>query len=187
MEEKFKTLLQPGETLLWCGRPAAFETLDKTNKSGILIATAIKVVVMTCLIGSYVAAAARSANFNTVILFCLFALTAFVIAMPFLTASHLRKRIVYGLSDRRILRAGFAEGGVPYKRIKTAALRTDSDGHTTLLCGPRAMKLPAGRWRANADTAFSDDADVDECTGAVLYALPMDDELEALLREHLPL
>lgn len=187
MEEQISKALEPGEKLLWKGRPEAFETLDKTHKSSILCASAIKLLIMLCVIGAYIVSTSRGGNFSLLILAVLCAITVFMLAMPFLTARHLRRQIFYVLSDRRIIRLGFAEGSVPYSRIKTAALKSDSDGHVSLLCGPRALKLKASRRRQNADCAFENYADENQCVCAVLYALPMDSRLERILHEHLPL
>lgn len=187
MEEQFSTILEPGEELLWCGRPEAFVTLDQTNKNSIVTGTCIKALVGLAVIGGYLAAVAGKGNSSIGVLVCLLAITGFAIAMPFVTASHLRKKIVYGLSNRRLLHVGFTEGGVPYGRIRKAALRTDADGHVSLLCGPHALRLRSSRWRSNAEGTFTDDPEEKQCTCAVLYALPMSGELELILRDKLPL
>ena len=39
---------------------------------------------------------------------------------------------------------------ISYDKIKTAEIKTDADGHTTLLCGPASVKTESDKWRTNA-------------------------------------
>ena len=85
-----------------------------------------------------------------------------------------------------MLRAGTYEQAIPYERIKSAVLRADDDGHATLLCGARATDLKPRQWRGEADVSFINNHDDSEAARVILYALPLDDELKRLLREHIP-
>ena len=186
MEEKFRDLLEEGEKILWCGRPEAFETMDKTNRNGIIAGLVIKAVVVAVLLVLYLITtglAGAKAGF----IICLLVLGAIIMANPFLVARRLRNKTLYALSNRRILRCGSNSGGVPYDRIKTASLKQDADGHTTLLCGPEMQNLKSRSWRIYADVGFLNNADAAECDRAILYALPMDEDLSALLHNYLPI
>ena len=114
-------------------------------------------------------------------------IAAFAGFYPFLTARHLRRKTLYGLTDRRVLRAGLNTGSVPYERVKKAVLRNDADGHTTLLCGSEVQKLKPHQWRGAADAAFINRPDEAEANRVILYALPMDDRLSNILYRFLPL
>ena len=45
MEEQLREYLMEGEQLLWTGRPESFETLDKTNKTSIIVGLVIKAII----------------------------------------------------------------------------------------------------------------------------------------------
>jgi len=53
-----------------------------------------------------------------------------------------------------------------------------------LLCGPRALGLKPDRWRSEASLPFIDDPDKPEAQTLVLYALPVDDKLREILKQH---
>jgi len=186
MEEQLREHLLEGEQLLWVGAPESFETLDKTNKTGIIVGIILKAVVTLFLIYSFsFAQGSGSVNLGIIAVILVFATLALI--NPFLIARRLRNRTVYGLTDRRVLRAGTFDEAVPYDRIQSAVLRTDADGHTSLLCGPRAVNLKPRQWRAEADAAFINSGDDPEAARVILFALPMDDALRALLEKHVPL
>ncbi len=187
MEEQLRPLLAKDEQLLWCGRPEAFETLDKTNRPGIVSGILVKTVIFAAMLYGYVRAALATESFNFFIAAAIAATSGLVIAYPFFVAGNLRKKRVYGLTDKRILRLGENNESVPYSRIKTAAIRTDADGHTSLLCGPGTVKLRPARWRGKADGPFFNRPDKPEAEDIVLYALPMDKKLRSVLEEYLPI
>jgi len=150
MEQQLRERLMPDEHLLWCGSPEPFETLDKTNKRPIIVGTIIKAIVAVCvLILYFVSIRQEGVSARPGLIIVVLALAAFAMLNPFLTARRLRKKTIYGLTDKRAMRCGSNDNAVPYERIKSAELRTDEDGHTTLLCGPRALKLKPRQWRAS--------------------------------------
>ena len=188
MEEKLRAFLAKDEKLLWCGRPEPFETLDKTYKSSIVLSLVIKGLITVSIFAAYIIGSIAAGSTQIPILAALVMMSAFALVYPFLTAGHLRSKKIYGLTDRRILRIGENNTeSVPYSRIKNAALRSDADGHTSLLCGERTVKLRPTHWRNVADGPFSNDEKEPEAESVVLYALPMDDKLRAILEEKLPL
>lgn len=187
MEELFQDKLEKGEKILWLGKPEAFETLDKTNRRSVLTATVVKAAVTLCLLVAYTIAARNIGDVKPFVFVLILAIAAFAIAMPFMTARHLRRGAVYAITDRNIYRTGNSETSVPLSRIHVAALKLDSDGHTTLLCGPEAQKYPPTKWRTYADISFRNMEEEDQCERAVIYALPMDDELKKILHQVLPL
>lgn len=185
MEQKLRSLLAEDETLLWSGRPEAFETLDKTNKQSILTGLVIKIAVVAVLLFLYIRAAGDGAGIKPGVLAVIVLIGAYAAANPFLTARRLRKNTFYALTDKRVLRAGANDSAVPYERMKNAVLRTDADGHTTLLCGPRTKNLKPHQWRSEADAAFINGPDDPEALRVVLYAVPVDKEFKALIKKYL--
>lgn len=188
MEKQLREHLSGDEQLLWSGCPEPFDTLDRTNKTSIVVGLVIKVLVTLGILLLFYSSAKQNGNSvkpGAIIIILAFA--AFAVMNPFLIAHRLRKKTIYGLTDKRILRAGTNEGAVPYERIKTAVLRTDEDGHTTLLCGSRAYNLKPRQWRSEADASFLNSIDSQEADRVILYALPMDSRLRELLNKYLPL
>mgnify|MGYP007069925427 CR=1 FL=1 len=183
MEQKLHELLEEDEQLLWCGRPERFETLDKSNKQSILVGLVVKVLVVAGILAMYIRAALAAAGVKWGIIAAILAIGAYAVLNPFLTARRLRSKTFYGLSDRRVLRTGANDESVPYERIKSAALRMDADGHTTLLCGPRTKDLKPHQWRGEADASFINGPDDPEALRVILYNLPMTKELKAILKE----
>lgn len=185
METKLRNLLAEDETLLWSGTPEPFETLDKTNKKSIFIGLAIKIaIIATCLI-LYIHAALNAVGIKPGVIIFILALGGYAICNPFITAKRLREKTIYGLTDKRVLRAGTAEGGVPYERMKSVVLRMDEDGHTSLLCGPNTKNLKPRQWRSEADAAFINGPDDPEALRVIMYAIPNDKELKTLLKKYL--
>ena len=183
MEQQFGELLEKDKKLLWCGKPQRFETLDKTNRQSILTGTVIKLIVIGGILALYIYSALGAGSIKWGLVAAILAFGAFALANPFLIARRLRDKTFYGLSDRRVLRTGANDDSVPYERIKSASLRTDADGHVTLLCGPRTKDLKPHQWRGEADAAFINGPDDPEAQRVILYNLPMTKELRAILKE----
>lgn len=179
--------LLEGEQLLWTGCPEPFETLDRTNKTSIIVGLVIKALVTLGLLLVFIISGKDSGGVHPGVIICILAIGAYAILSPFLVARRLRKRTIYGLTDKRVIRSGATDNAVPYERIKKAVLRTDKDGHTSLLCGSRACDLKPRQWRGEADAAFINNGGEPEASRVILYALPMDDALRALLNQYLPL
>lgn len=186
MEEQLREHLMEGEQLLWTGRPEAFETFDRTNKTSLITWLIVKIVLVLGLTITYVSAQSKDTlRPGIIIVVLLFA--AFAVINPFLVARRLRKKTLYGLTNKRVMRSGAYDEAVPYERIRSAVLRTDADGHTTLLCGPRAVNLKPRLWRAEADASFINNLDAPEADRVIFYAMPMSDELQSLLEKYLPI
>lgn len=188
MEEQLREQLMEDEKLLWMGCPESFDTLDRTNRTGIVVGLIVKALVALGILIIYIVSAGQQGiSVKPGMIVAILALAAFAMLNPFLVARRLRKKTIYGLTDRRVLRSGSNDGAVPYERIRNAVLRTDSDGHTSLLCGPRAYRLKPRQWRGEADASFINNREEPEADRVILYALPMDGRLRELLYQYLPL
>lgn len=185
MEQTFREKLEENEKLLWFGRPESFETLDRTNRKSIVIGLAVKVIITFGILALYIYGGLKAGSIKWGGVAIVLAFAAYALVNPFLVARRLRDKTFYALTDRRVLRSGANDESVPYGRIKSAVLRTDADGHTTLLCGPRAMNLKPRQWRGEADAAFLNGPDDPEAARVILYNLPMNAELRTILKEHI--
>ena len=186
MEKQLREHLMKDEQLLWTGRPESFEVLDKTNKSGIIIGSIIKILITLGILAFYIISNLEKGSIMPGIVVFILAFGIFSLINPFLVARRMLKKTIYGLTDKRILRSGANNEAVPYERIKSAVLRTDKDGHTSLLCGPRAVNLKPKKWRSEADASFIDSRDNPEAERVILYALPIDNKLKELLKKNIP-
>lgn len=185
MEEQLREHLMEDEQLLWSGCPEPFDTLDRTNKSSIVTGLVIKVLVVAGILAIYIAGAQDNGGIKFGVIAFILAFGAFALANPFLIARRLRKKTIYGLTDKRVIRSGVYDEAVPYERIKSAVLRTDSDSHTSLLCGSRAINLKPRKWRGEADASFIDSHDDPEAVRVIFYAIPMDDKVKAILKRYI--
>ena len=187
MEQQLREHLMEDEQLLWIGRPEAFETFDRTNKTSIIVGLVIKVIVTIGLILIFTASSGEKGNIGPGIIAFVMLFAVFALVNPFLIARRLRKKTIYGLTNKRVMRSGVYDEAVPYERIRSAVLRTDADGHTTLLCGPRAVNLKPRQWRGEADASYINTLDTPEAARVIFYAMPMSDELKSLLEKYLPI
>lgn len=188
MEDRVREILEPGEELLWIGSPEKFDTMDKTNGGAIKLGTVIKAVVFGALTALYIMAVSKNGagvKSGIIILFAL--LAAYSIGNPFLTVNKLQKKTGYAITDRRLIAVGSDVKGVEYSAVKSAVIKADEDGHSTLLCGNDGMKLKASKWRNAAVGPFTVDSDSGECSSLVFYALPEAQKVEELLKQYLPL
>lgn len=188
MESRVREILESGEELLWIGSPEKFETMDKTYGGRIKCGTAIKLIAGIALIVLYILAVRKNGAeimpaLIVIIAFCMI----YAVANPWLTANKLRKKICYAVTDRRLISVTSDVKGVPYELIKEAAVKTDEDGHSTLLCGTDAVKFQMGKWRGESTVSARLNSDTGECESLVLYAVPEIEKVEGLLKQYLPL
>ena len=187
MEEQLREHLLEGEQLLWTGRPESFDTLDKTNKTPMIAGIIIKILITVGFLALYIPSAQESGKVLPGLIVIVLLFAAFALINPFLVVRKLRKKTIYGLTDQRILRAGEYDQAIPYERIKSAVLRTDKDGHTSLLCGPRAVNLKPWKWRGEAEASFINNPDDPEAARVIFYAIPMNPQVSGILNRYLPL
>lgn len=187
MEKELREHLLEDEQLLWSGCPEPFDTFDKTNKNSLIVGLVIKILVTLGIAATFYISAQGKGDVKPGVFIFIFMFAVFAVINPFMIARRLRGKTIYGLTDKRIIRAGAKDEAVPYERIKRAVLRKDKDGRTSLLCGPRAVNLKPRQWRGEADASFINIHDEPEADRVILFALPMDEQLKILLTEHLPL
>ncbi len=188
MEDILRSKLKDDETLLWCARPEAFETLDKTHKARFVKKAIVIVVVMVALLVLYIAAAAKNhAPVQIPVILVGLAAGAYGIFGEFLDANKLRNKTIYGLTDRRMIAVmGMSTESVEYERLSDYTFVTDEDGHTSLLCGERAREVkPHGR-RSVTVCGAQNNTDTGLCQGFAMYGITAEvDTVDAILSKHI--
>ena len=188
MEDMLSSVLEAGEEVLWRGKPEAFETLDKTHKSAIVKSEIIKIVISVALIVAYIVTVNNNgAGIKPGIIVIILAILAYALVSPFLHANTLRRKVEYVITNQRLFTIKDDAKGVEFDKIKVAELKTDDDGHTTLLCGPTAVKAEAAKWRGDAAIGLRLDNDTLDCDALTWYAIPNAKEAEVLLKKYLPI
>ena len=188
MEDMLSSVLETGEEVLWRGKPETFATMDKTNKPAIVKSEIIKAVVTVALIVGYILAAGNNgAGIKPGIVIIIVAVMVYALIRPFTHANTLRRKVEYVITNQRLITVKDDVKGVEFDKIKTAELKTDDDGHTTLLCGPTAVKTEASKWRSDATLSARFDSETNDCDSLTWYAIPNAKEAEVLLKKYLPL
>ena len=188
MEELLKESLREDEKLLWSGRPEAFETLDKTHKSPFIRSGIITAVVTIALCVAYVILVrAKEAPLKPAVLVIVAACGIFIIVRGLLDASKIKKRVLYAITDKRLIILTDSAKSVEYSAISAAKLDRDEDGHTSLLCGEDAIKARPWKRRAAVLSGAITNENTGMCERFVMYALPDADKIKEILKPYLPL
>ena len=180
MDELLKARLEPGEKILWQGTPESFQLLDRTN-----IGSFLKDI-CTCLLGG-AAIAAEYWYFSGMraLPMELLWIVLLLVAVPvcFLISDTLKlRRTKYYVSDRRLAVVNNSVKDVAFSRIREASLKQDSCGHTTLLCGPKALRDHASSYRARTVLGLDAlDGDDTICDSFAFYAVNQPEELKNAL------
>ena len=184
MDEKLTSSLREGEKVLWQSKAEPIQTLDNTTKKRFWITLAVCVAtfaVLTVLYATNVKAEPRPAVYVI-----LFVLCAFAPLRRFLDARDIRK-LNYVVTDQRLLIVSGDVKGVDLARVKEAALRTDADGHLSLLVGSHGVKARPSHWRDLALTGVPSVSDADEPVDSFgYYAVADKAGLEQVLKQVLP-
>ena len=188
MEELLKESLREEETLLWSGRPEAFETLDKTHKVPFIRKGIIAALVTIAICAAYVIfAQIKNVPLKPAVPVIVAACGIFVILRGLIDASKLRKRVLYAITDKRLIIQTDSDKSVEYSAISAAKLSSDKDGHVSLLCGENAIKAKPWRRRELALTGAVTNDTTGVCESFVMYALPETDKVNEILKSYLSL
>ena len=184
MEDIIKEALREEETVLWQSKPEAFETLDKTNKKRFWVTLCICTVVFIAIMALSLFNGKTEVKPSVVVI--LFVLCAFAPLRRILDANQIRK-LRYVVTNQRMLVVSGDVKGVALERVKQAVLRTDADGHLSLLAGAEGVKKRQSYWRDLAligqPGASSDDEPIDTFG---FYAVEDKKGLERVLKQVLP-
>ena len=188
MEEILKPVMDEDEKVIWTGRPESFETIDKTHKTSFIRRTITTVVVTAVLFALYFFAIGRTgAEVKMGLIVIILLLSGYIVISPLLHASQLRRKTRYAVTDKRLVIINGEPKAMPYSNITIAALKSDNDGHSTLLCGPEAVKESPTKWRSDAALGIRTNNDSGLCDSLVMYAVPDPEALREALRPYLTL
>lgn len=170
MNEILKEKLEEGEDVLFSTGAADFETMDRTNKPGIIRKIVISAAVTLALNLAYIISASKTGDVKWGLVAVLAAIGAYVCISGFITAKKVRK-YEYFITDRRIAVVSDTVKDVYFKDIKKYNFSKDADGNTTLLVGEKALSLAAAKWRGTAEGPVDRDENSGEVLKAVVYAI----------------
>ena len=186
MDESLKARLEPGEKILWQGAPESFRLLDKSNTGSFLKEICICLLGGAAIAAEYWFFSGRQA-LPKELLWIVFLLVAVPVCFLISDALKLR-RTKYYVSDRRLAVVNTSVKDVAFFRIQEASLKQDSCGHTTLLCGGKALRGPASSYRARTVLGLDAlDGDDTICDSFAFYAVSQPEELKKALSGVLPL
>ena len=186
MEERINEMIEEDEKLLWEGRPEAFQTLDKTNKSHFIKSSIITAVVTIIVLGGYILAIRRTgAELKMGLVVIIALLSLYLIFNIFIQANRLRGKTGYAITDKRLIVVSGDAKGIPYSQIPLASIRTDEDGHSSLLCGAHAVKAPPSKWRGSAAIGIRTDSETGICDDLVMYAISEPEKVRNILKPYL--
>lgn len=187
MEEILKEELRSGEKLLWQTKPEEFETLDATHKKPVLVKSVLIICIVAALCVIYVIYANSKSIDIKPALIAIAMVCAVVGAINFIFESRKLKKIIYAITDQRIIFGDDILKSLEFSKINKLELKSDADGHTSILFGDIAIKAKAHQWRSLAVADAYIDSDTGFCTRFVMYALPDAEQVKNILSEYVPL
>ena len=181
--------IEEDEKVLWSGEAEKFDTFDKTHKKKFIFKTMFLFIAVVAMIAGYIKVSYIN---DGVLRWPILILVALIFVAPtvtfFLDAEKLKKKVKYIITDRRLIVVNDVARDMPFAAIKEAEMRTDEDGHTSLLCGDYARKLKANQIRNRAVIGVATrDEDTGICKQFVFYALPESQKIKQLLKSYIPL
>ena len=185
--DKIKEELLQGEELLWSGVSESFETLDKTNKSACIRKAIIIFSVVAALCIFYIVyAGSKGIDLKPGLIIIVMAL-ALVASFNFYAQANKLRRGVYAITDQRIISIIDTPKSVELSRIKYIQMKTDEDGHVSILCGKQVIESKSHQWRALALLDPSIEAETGICERFVIYAISDAETVKRVLSDFLPI
>ena len=186
---EINSYVKDGEKLLWKGQASSTPTLNRTYKKRLTALTVIIVCVLAVLLALFMMMAKHQ---NVPMNWVFFALVTLLACMPIINLFSDAKKVsmaVYAATDKRLLVIADDAKTISYDRITEAALRTDDDGLTTLLCGTKAVKSKPYTWRDRTclgnQTTKEEEAANKPCESFAFYAVNDPEGLKAVLKDRL--
>lgn len=186
MEEKLNAYLDKDEKLLWCGKPAAYETMDAVYKPAFVKSCIVGIISFAVLSVLYLWGLSKSSAGVKGWLFVLFAVFAVYKPMSYFADAAKLRKSVYAVTDKRLLIINEDVRELALSVLKSAAVKTDEAGNSTLLCGENSLKLKATKWRDAARFARVDSENEGDSRFA-FYAVEDVEGLKAALSEYVNL
>ena len=173
--------LKRGETLLWEGRPEPFSLFDRCITPSLLKDMLVSLIGGLLIVAEYWLCSGRGALPVSV-----FWIPAMLVCVPLVRIvcdAVLLNRTRYYATDRRLAVVNSCVKDVAYPRIPEAAFKKDRAGHTSLLCGKKALFAGDSSFRER--TVIGLDALIGEdtlCDSFAFYAVDDADALSSALK-----
>jgi len=173
MNERLKNYMNHEEEILWCGHAEPFTLMDSTNKKPCIRRWITSALVVAAVIALYIFMAFRcEADIKVGVILVLLAFGIYFVVSPLLDAKKLKNSIDYVLTNEKLMIVSPSDvRSVKLDSIPIAALSTDEDGHTSLLCGEDAVKAPASKRRSATLVGAMLNQESMICESFVMYAL----------------
>ena len=181
MDDILQTILHKEEKILWEGKAEPFTTLDRTHKNAYLKKLCITLAVTLALRLLYFITVSEVEPFIVAVMLFL---AAYICIKPLTEARQLRSAR-YLVTDERLVLITDEVVNVVYTDIPMAAIRTDADGHSSLLCGQRAIAAAPQQRRSFAATGAVIDMDSKLCDSLIFYAVADIAGMKEALRPYL--
>ena len=179
MDEQLKSVLSPGEELVWSGRAESFKLLDEEHKGPFIKKAAILLAVW--LVITVVYAIMCADNFKVGIPVILLLLAA-VSAVSDLNAARKTGKLGYALTDKRLLVYGENNQKIKYSEIADYRF-VDDNGNPCLLIGSEAINTKQLKWRTLPSFPSVIDDGSGKCTRGALYSIPDFENFKKLFEE----
>jgi len=187
MEKILKEELAADEKILWQAKPENFETLDVTHKKNFIVKAALIIGVVALLCVLYlVFAANKGIEVKYGLIVIILALAVFASINGIFDAKKLKK-VSYVITDKRLILVDEVCKSAEFNLFKEAEFRVDADGHTSLLCGKRALESKPFHWRMLTVGGPHIEVETGLCDSFVFYAIPEADKVKKILSDFLPL
>ena len=168
---ELERVLRAGEEVLWSGKPEKFKTLDATYKPVFFSKVLLCAVICVVLEVIYALLATRSgAGIKMGLVLVIIACCA-LSPILFFTRTRTLRRCVYAATNLRLIIVADQVREIEYRRIPVCSFRKDADGHTSLLCGAKAIAAKPGKWRDIALFGNAGDDGSSQCEKFAFYAV----------------
>jgi len=185
MQDKLKEELYPEEKLLWSGAIEGFETMDKTNKAAYIKRAVLLCSVVAALCIIYVVYATSKGIDLKLGLIAIAAVLAVIGSLNFYSQAAKLRKMVYAITDQRIISIADVPKYVERKTVKDVELKMDDDGHMSLLFGKKVIESKSHQWRTYALLDPYVDTETGTCERFALYAVPDAESIKKVLCDFL--
>ena len=187
MLDLIKNELREGEKLLWTGAPEEFETLDLTTKTPFIRKAIIILTVVLAICIWYVTYCMNNGVKLKPALVVVLVICALIGSFNFYFQAKKLRRTTYAITDQRLISIIDLPKSVEFSAIKEIQLKSDADGHVSVLCGSQTINAKAHQWRSLALTDPYIDQETGLCDRFILYAIPDAENVKKILGDFLPL
>ena len=186
MTERLKEKLLPGEKVLWSGASEKFETMDHTNKAAYIKRAMIilgTVAALCLLYIVYVTSKGIDLKLGLVAIALGFAVLG---SANFYFDAKKLGRAFYAVTDQRVISIIDMPKSLERAKIRDVEMKTDEDGHVSLLFGKKVIDSKSHQWRTYAllDPYIGEESG--KCERFALYAIPDAENLKKILTDFLP-